>query len=165
MTKRITIILILLSMTLLFAIEPSKGAIGVHFGTSTGNGLSGLYSINDSALQFTFFVISTGVRDDNDSYTAFNMGLNYLVPLKEYKESRFYMKAGGAYYYHTEKEWDTQNWETTHDYVLGVGPGFEFIPIRSLPELRFNLELPFTINKNKRIQMLIPAAGLYYHFM
>ncbi len=165
MTKRITIILILLSMTLLFALEPSKGAIGVHAGTSTGMGLSGLYSIDKSALQFTFFVLSTGVRDDNDSYTTFNMGLNYMVPLKEYRESRFYIKAGGAYYYQTEKEEFAQNWDTVHDYYLGVGPGFEFIPLRSLPELRFNVELPFTINKNKQIQMLVPAAGLYYHFM
>lgn len=151
-------------MTLLFAIEPSKGAIGVHFGTSTGYGLSGRYSINKAALQATIFAYTTGKANNHDGYTRFNIGLNYLVPLKEYANSRFYLMAGGAYAYESEQEWDTQNWDTCHNFTLGVGPGFEFIPINSLPELRLNVELPLTINQDRQITMLIPAAGLYYHF-
>ena len=164
MKKQIAIILILLSMTLLFAIEPSKGAIGVHFGTSTGSGLSGRFSINKAALQATVFAFTSGKDTDYDGFIRFNAGLNYLLPLKEYSNSRFYLIAGGAYLYESEQEWNTQNWDTYHRFTLGVGPGFEFVPINSVPELRLNVELPLTINQNRQITMLIPAAGLYYHF-
>lgn len=166
MFKKTIIIVVLLSACMLFAMEPTREAIGLHGGISTSSGLSFKIPAGKGVAQVTTFLRFTGKADDEDNepYSRVNIGFNYLSPLFEYSLSRFYIIVGGAYSYRSKKHYYSQQWDEKHYAAFGVGPGFEFIPIKGFPELRLNLELPLTYDTDRHLESIIPSGGLYYHF-
>lgn len=111
-----------------------------------------------------------------------NIGLTYFKPLHRAEKSLFYGFAAVSAYYTTEKyaERDYKYFqetdstyiykpiseeielrETDLDMFVGIGVGLTY---NITNNIRFSLELPFTISNEGHIWMIVPQGGLYYFF-
>lgn len=111
-----------------------------------------------------------------------NIGLTYFKPLHRAKKSLFYGFAAVSAYYTTEKyaERDYKYFqeadstyiykpiseeielrETDLDMFVGIGVGLTY---NITNNIRFSLELPFTISNEGHIWMIVPQGGLHYFF-
>ena len=123
----------------------------------------------------------TQQSDSNDHFWG-NIGLTYFKPLHRAEKSLFYGFAGISAYYITEKyvERDYQYFqetdstyiykpiseerelrETDLDMFFGIGVGLTY---NITNNIRFSLELPFTVSDQGHIWMIIPQGGLHYYF-
>ncbi|HQH50521.1 MAG TPA: hypothetical protein PLA08_03860 [Candidatus Cloacimonadota bacterium] len=182
---------LLVISTLAFAYDvDSRTALGLHFGTSSGNGYSMRWMKGDRGLQCTFGAYTAGSNDnvdyyDDDSYlvsirtaegrrTSLELAANYLHTLDEFPNGLLYIMAGGSFKYFQKRmfEVDVNNhqidWDSERSYLkrqlrwtIGAGPGFE---IGYGSNFRFALEVPLTYNWKDEIVMYIPQAGIYYYF-
>lgn len=148
--------------------------MGLHFGTSTGNGYSFRKWNHAASYQVTFAAYTSDNDDPNFSnYTNFprthgrrtvSMGLNYIAPLLETDNYNFYMIAGGSYAYRLLRRYTNANdgdWKRSDRWTLGVGPGFEFA---FSDRFHMSIEFPMTVNNKSDITMTVPAGGIYYYF-
>ncbi len=117
----------------------------------------------------------------NDHFWG-NIGLTYFKPLHRAEKSLFYGFVGASTYYTTEKyiernyqyfletdstyiykpigeEKDLR--ETDLDMFIGVGLGISY---NITENIRFSLELPFTVSDQGHIWMIVPQGGLHYYF-
>lgn len=111
-----------------------------------------------------------------------NIGLTYFKPLHRAEKSLFYGFAAVSAYYTTEKyaERDYKYFqeadstyiykpiseeielrETDLDMFVGIGVGLTY---NITNNIRFPLELPFTISNEGHIWMIVPQGGLHYFF-
>ena len=111
-----------------------------------------------------------------------NIGLTYYKPLHRADRSLFYGFAGASIYYSSEKYIeriyqyfevtdstyiykpygsDKELRETETDIFFGGGLGLTF---NITNNIRFSLELPFTISNEGHIWMIVPQGGLHYFF-
>jgi hypothetical protein len=118
---------------------------------------------------------------DNDHFWG-NIGLTYFKPLHRAEKSLFYGFAGVSTYYTTEKyvERDYKYFqetdstytykpvgeekelrETDLDAFIGIGLGITY---NITNNIRFSLELPFTVSDQGHIWMIVPQGGLHYYF-
>lgn len=118
---------------------------------------------------------------DNDYFWG-NIGLTYFKPLHRAEKSLFYGFVGVSAYYTTEKyiERDYKYFqetdstytykpiseekelrETDLDMFVGVGLGITY---NITNNIRFSLELPFTVSDQGHIWMIVPQGGLHYFF-
>jgi len=118
---------------------------------------------------------------DNDHFWG-NIGLTYFKPLHRAEKSLFYGFAGVSAYYTTEKYverdykyfYETDSTysykpisdekelrETDLDMFIGVGLGISY---NITENIRFSLELPFTVSDQGHIWMIVPQGGLHYYF-
>ncbi|MCJ7801614.1 MAG: hypothetical protein MUP82_04575 [Candidatus Marinimicrobia bacterium] len=118
---------------------------------------------------------------NNDHFWG-NIGLTYFKPLHRAEKSLFYGFAGVSAYYTTEKyvERDYKYFqetdsayiykpigaekelrETDLDMFIGVGLGISY---NITENIRFSLELPFTVSDQGHIWMIVPQGGLHYYF-
>ena len=118
---------------------------------------------------------------DNDHFWG-NIGLTYFKPLHRAEKSLFYGFAGVSAYYTTEKYverdykyfqetdstysykpiGDEKNLrETNLDAFVGIGLGITY---NITNNIRFSLELPFTVSDQGNIWMIVPQGGLHYYF-
>ncbi len=174
--KTLFLICFLLISGLLIA-ENYNTAMGLHFGTSTGNGYSYRKWGDAGAFQVTFAAYSTGDRnpDWNDSdfinrdykdarKNSISLGMNYLWDLLQTEKYRFYLMTGTAYTYRKVKRFtdpNTSSWERVDRWAIGVGPGFE---LEFSDRFHFSIEIPMTYNHNDDIIPYIPSVGFYYYF-
>lgn len=111
-----------------------------------------------------------------------NIGLTYYKPLHRAEKSLFYGFAGISVYY-TSEEYMAQDYiyiqeidstftrelvgsekelrETDLDMFVGIGVGLTY---NITNNIRFSLELPFTISNEGHIWMIVPQGGLHYFF-
>lgn len=111
-----------------------------------------------------------------------NIGLTYYKPLHRAEKSLFYGFAGISVYYISE-EYMAQDYiyiqetdstyiykpiseeielrETDLDMFVGIGVGLTY---NITNNIRFPLELPFTISNEGHIWMIVPQGGLHYFF-
>ena len=125
--------------------------------------------------------IITETSWDNDYFWG-NIGLTYFKPLHRAERSLFYGFAGVSAYYTTEKyvERDYKYFqetdatytykpigdekelrETDLDMFVGIGVGITY---NITDNIRFSLELPFTVSDQGHIWMIVPQGGLHYFF-
>ncbi len=118
---------------------------------------------------------------NNDHFWG-NIGLTYFKPLHKAEKSLFYGFVGISTYYTTEKYverdyryfqetdstyiykpiGDKRNLrETELDLFVGIGVGITY---NITNNIRFSLELPFTVSDQGHIWMIIPQGGLHYFF-
>ena len=111
-----------------------------------------------------------------------NIGLTYYKPLHRAERSLFYGFAGASIYYSSEKYIeriyqyfevtettytyepygsDKELRETESDIFFGGGLGLTY---NITDNIRFSLELPFTISNEGHIWMIVPQGGLHYYF-
>ena len=123
----------------------------------------------------------TQQSDSNDHFWG-NIGLTYYKPLHRAEKSLFYGFAGVSAYYTTEmymerdykyfQETDStytyrpigqeiELRETDLDVFVGIGVGLTY---NITNNIRFSLELPFTISDQGHIWMIVPQGGLHYYF-
>jgi len=119
--------------------------------------------------------------ESNDHFWG-NIGLTYLKPLHRAEKSLFYGFAAASAYYTTEKylerdykyfqETDStytykpvspekELHETDLDMFVGIGLGLTY---NITDNIRFSLELPFTVSDQGHIWMIVPQGGLHYFF-
>ncbi len=129
-TKYLILLLVILSTAMLFAedIEDHelKKALGLHFGTASGNGYSYRLMFGDKSehsLQFVFGAMTTGDNDvdfDERVYiydtsaenektlkgrkTSSSIGITYMNTLVKTGYTRFYFLWGGSYLYSRRNE-------------------------------------------------------------
>ena len=111
-----------------------------------------------------------------------NIGLTYYKPLHRAEKSLFYGFTGVSVYY-TSEEYMAQDYidikeidstftrelvgsekevhETNLDMFVGIGVGLTY---NITNNIRFSLELPFTVSNNGDIWMIVPQGGLHYFF-
>lgn len=177
MNKALFLLIILMITTGLYAEKQYTTAIGLHFGTSTGNGYSFRKWGEDIGYQITFSAYSTG--DKNPDYTSsdftnhdyrdarknsINLGVNYLWQLLESDSYKFYIISGGSFTYRRVKRYaryDDSRWVQDNRWALGVGPGFEF---EFSDRFHVCIEMPMTYNQKDDITPFIPSGGFYYYF-
>lgn len=189
----LTVVSLLLISTLAFADDfDRRTALGLHFGTSAGNGYSMRWINGDQGLQCTFGAITTGSNknvDYEDDYywgsgsytttaegrrTALEFAANYLHTLDEYPNGKLYIMAGGSCRYIQKRMFKVDvinnqtNWDTERSYLKQelrwtIGAGPGF-EIGYNSKFRFALEVPLTYNWKDEIVMYIPQAGIYYYF-
>jgi len=125
--------------------------------------------------------IYTETSWDNDYFWG-NIGLTYFKLLHRAEKSLFYGFVGVSAYYTTEKYverdykyfqetdstysykpiGDAKNLrETNLDTFVGIGLGITY---NITNNIRFSLELPFTVSNEGHIWMIIPQGGLHYYF-
>jgi len=121
-------------------------------------------------------------RSESNDHFWGNIGLTYFKPLHRAEKSLFYGFAGVSAYYTTEKyvERDYQYFqetdstyiyipigaekelrETDLDMFIGIGLGISY---NITENIRFSLELPFTVSNQGHIWMIVPQGGLHYYF-
>ena len=121
-------------------------------------------------------------RSESNDHFWGNIGLTYFKPLHRAEKSLFYGFAGVSAYYTTEKyvERDYQYFqetdstyiyipigaekelrETDLDMFIGIGLGISY---NITENIRFSLELPFTVSDQGHIWMIVPQGGLHYYF-
>ncbi len=175
MFKKILFIAILFGITQLMAFDKYSTAMGLHFGTSSGNGYSIRHWGKGFSYQATFAAYtSNNDKPDFDNYTIFprtygrrtvSLGLNYLLPLLETKDYNFYLMMGGSYAFRYKRIFedinDSGTWKEADKWTMGIGPGFEFA---FSDRFHVSVELPMTVNHRQDLSMTIPAAGVYYYF-
>lgn len=123
--KNIAILLLLLGLSLALSAQEAKSrtALGLHFGTSSGNGYSMRWMGEKHGLQGTLGAYTAG---NNDVYLsapyydsgnldspftveepgkrgAVILGLNYLYMLDHFRSGRLYIFSGGSYQYFQER--------------------------------------------------------------
>jgi hypothetical protein len=117
----------------------------------------------------------------NDRFWG-NIGLTYYKPLHKAEKSLFYGFVGASIYYSSEKyverTWkysqetdstytyrpygsDKELRETESDIFFGGGLGLTY---NITNNIRFSLELPFTVSNEGHIWMIVPQGGLHYFF-
>lgn len=118
---------------------------------------------------------------DNDEFWG-NIGLTYFKPLHRAEKSLFYGFAAVSTYYTTEKyiereykyfqetastyiykpiSEEIELRETDLDIFVGIGVGITY---NITNNIRFSLELPFTVSDQGHIWMIVPQGGLHYFF-
>ena len=187
------VVSLLLISTLAFADDTDRHtALGLHFGTSAGNGYSMRWINGDQGLQCTFGAITTGSNknvDYEDDYywgsgsytttaegrrTALEFATNYLHTLDEYHNGKLYIMAGGSLKYvqkrmfkvdviNNQTDWSTERSYLKQELRWTIGAGPGF-EIGYNSKFRFALEVPLTYNWKDEIVMYIPQAGIYYYF-
>jgi len=124
---------------------------------------------------------STQRSESNDHFWG-NIGLTYFKPLHRAEKSLFYGFAGVSAYYTTEKYVETnyqyfqetdstyiykpigaekELHETDLDMFVGIGLGISY---NITENIRFSLELPFTVSDQGHVWMIVPQGGLHYYF-
>lgn len=114
----------------------------------------------------------------NDRFWG-NIGLTYYRPLHRAEKSLFYGFTGASMYYTSEKYIartykyyqdvdmfkphgsDKELRETELDMFFGIGLGLTY---NITNNIRFSLELPFTVSDQGHIWMIVPQGGLHYFF-
>ncbi|MCB5263053.1 MAG: porin family protein, partial [Candidatus Cloacimonetes bacterium] len=159
MFKKILILLFVCVSAHLAGMDKYNTAMGVHFGTSTGNGYSIRKWGNTNAYQLTFAAYTTGNRNSNHNprKNSISLGANYLWGLHDSQRYKFYVLSGMAYTIRRVKEDGT--WESDDRWAVGAGPGFEF---EFSDRFHVSIELPMTYNYKDDITMYIPSGGFYY---
>ena len=138
-------------------------------------------SVYDGWEPNTNEIITEQSWDSNDQFWG-NIGLTYFKPLHRAEKSLFYGFAGISAYYTTEKymkrdyeyfqETDStyiykpvgeeiELHETDLNMFVGIGVGLTY---NITNNIRFSLELPFTISNEGHIWMIVPQGGLHYFF-
>lgn len=173
--KRIVLCLIvLLAINALFAFNDYSTAMGLHFGTSTGNGYSIRKWNDNNGYQLVFSAYAFGSKkaptyfDDknykNGRRQAGEMSFNYLWDLRRTSDYHFYIMSGASYKLQKVKRFyrtgDTE-WVRDDKWAVGAGPGFEW---KLAERFHMSLELPITYNQSDDIVPYIPALGIYYYF-
>ncbi|MCB5270719.1 MAG: hypothetical protein LHW56_02620 [Candidatus Cloacimonetes bacterium] len=177
MVKKILIVLMVCASAHLLAMDAYDTAMGLHFGTSTGNGYSIRKWGKSSAYQVTFAAYATGQRDPNYHNSDFthneyhtarknsvSLGANYLWELHDSDRYKFYVMTGMAYTMRKVKRYyapDDNKWVRDDRWTIGAGPGFEF---EFSDRFHVSVELPMTYNNKDDITMYIPSGGFYYYF-
>lgn len=123
--KNIAILLLLLGLSLALSAQEAKSrtALGLHFGTSSGNGYSMRWMGEKHGLQATLGAYTAGSNNVSldDYYYNYDsssnpitveepgkrgaviMGLNYLYMLDHFRSGRLYIFSGGSYQYFQER--------------------------------------------------------------
>ncbi len=147
----------MLSMSLQAQDHNTKKAIGLHFGSSTGNGYAMRWMGKDAGFQLTFGAYTFGdnkvyfsesIYDyDNDATlitaeeegreSAVNVGLNYMFMLDHFRNGRLYMMVGGSYKYFAQKIF-------SQDYQLNPGTDY-YYPVDGSQEENLNIEHRWTV--------------------
>lgn len=177
MFKKILIILFVCVTAHLAGMDKYDTAMGLHFGTSTGNGYSIRHWGKSNGYQATFAAYAIGKLnpefDANDFvYDEFHtarknsvsLGANYLWGLHDSERYKFYLISGMAYTVRRVKRYyapDESKWRSEDRWTVGAGPGFEF---EFSDRFHVSIELPMTYNYKDEIQPFIPAGGFYYYF-
>lgn len=189
----LTVVSLLLISTLAFADDFDRHtALGLHFGTSAGNGYSMRWINGDQGLQCTFGAITTGSNKNvhyQDDYhwgnanhtatvegrrTALEFAANYLHTLDEFPNGKLYIMAGGSCRYIQKRMFEVDivnhqvDWESERSYQKRelrwtIGAGPGF-EIGYGSKFRLALEMPLTYNWKNDIIMYIPQVGIYYYF-
>ena len=161
MFKKILIVLFVCLTAHLAAMDKYNTAMGVHFGTSTGNGYSIRKWGESNAYQLTFAAY-TSRKHHPYSITRKNsvsLGANYLWGLHDSERYKFYLMTGMAYTVRRVRE--DGLWKSDDHWTVGAGPGFEF---EFSDRFHVSIELPMTYNDKDDITMYIPSGGFYYYF-
>ncbi|MCB5265506.1 MAG: hypothetical protein LHW41_04605 [Candidatus Cloacimonetes bacterium] len=177
MFKKILIVLMVCASAQLAAMDTYNTAIGLHFGTSSGNGYSIRKWGDSNAYQVTFAAYATGKRDPIYQNSDFNnhefrtarknsvsMGVNYLWGLHDAERYKFYVMTGMSYIMRKVKRYyapDDNKWVRDDRWTIGAGPGFEF---EFSDRFHVCIELPMSYNDRDDITMYIPSGGFYYYF-
>ena len=139
------VVSLLVIATLAFADDVDRRtALGLHFGTSSGNGYSMRWINGNHGLQCTFGAITTGSNkkvdyvDYEDDYhwgsanytatvegrrTALEFAANYLHTLDEYPNGKLYIMAGGSCRYIQKRMFEVDvinhhvDWESERTYL------------------------------------------------
>jgi hypothetical protein len=181
----------------------STQGFGIHFGNVSGNGYAYRYIGRDLGIQ----LVVGGLTDGNNHHSFaeeiseygdsspltlmrtqkgrrynFNIGGNFILPLRRTTGSMFYLHAGAnwkysdqkifsQYYDYDHSEYGTNTYYptdqiyTTHKvksyFNVGAGPGVELMAGKYF---KLSLELPVTYTGDDEFIMYIPQAGLYYYF-
>lgn len=161
MFKKILVVLFVCLSAHLAGLDKYNTAMGVHFGTSTGNGYSVRNWGKSNAYQLTFAAYTSGKRNSthNPRKNSISLGANYLWGLHDSEHYNFYIISGMAYTVRRVKE--DGIWESDDRWTAGAGPGFEF---EFSDRFHVSIELPMTYNYKDDITMYIPSAGFYYYF-
>lgn len=163
MTKKITIALLLLSISFLFAIDSGRFAVGAHVGFSTSNGISARIGNRNFIVQPTFFAYQKDNTLGPKEYDIW-AGLNFMMVLKEFPSSRFFIMAGGSYRSrYLFDSWDDEYTDKVST-IFGIGPGVEYLFSKNMPELRGSLEICLYSRQGNRDVIGYPSAGIYYYF-
>lgn len=178
--KRIVLCLIVLvGLNALFAFQGYNSAMGLHFGTSTGNGYGIRHWNAQNGYQVVISAYAYGSKNPHyDIYDfdkdykdarrqAGELGLNYLWDLQRTRDYHFYIMSGGSYKLQKVKRFYKPNsgrspeWVRDDKWSVGAGPGFEW---KLAERFHMSIELPITYNQKDDIIMYIPALGIYYYF-
>lgn len=177
MMKRIILSLIaLVAINALFAFKGYDSAMGLHFGTSTGNGYSIRKWNGSNGFQAVFSAYAYGSKKapryfDGKEYKdgrrqAGELSFNYLWDLRRTNDYHFYIMSGGSYKlqkvkrFYRDEDRDPE-WIRDDKWAVGAGPGFEW---KLAERFHMSLELPITFNESDDIVPYIPALGIYYYF-
>lgn len=147
-TKKMLILVILAGFTLgVNALEDNThSSIGLHFGTSSGNGYAMRWMGSKLGLQATLGAYTSGSNDVkfNDYYydydyettdneidvnkkgrsTSGTVALNGLIMLDHFNRGRLYIMGGGSYTYYREKKFTARyrlSTDGSHSYQLIPG--------------------------------------------
>ncbi len=134
-------------------------AVGVHFGSLAGHGLSFRMPIK----WYLYAQVGGGVWHVSDD-KKHNLGfeLNYL--LRQDDRLRLFLGAGAGYFYHKELLDDSgsnESWKTTKEWNTGGGVGFEYLVGT---RWAVQCEADFVhkgINGNITV---IPQVGIHYYW-
>lgn len=178
MFKKILIVLFVCVSAHLAGLDRNHTAMGVHFGSATGNGYSFRRWGERDGYQLTFAAYATGKR--NPEYTqndfsygeeyrnarknSVSLGANYLWGLHDAPRHNFYVISGMSYAVRRVKRYYAPNdskWVSDDRWTIGVGPGFEF---EFSDRFHVCFEVPMTYNNRDDITMFIPSGGFYYYF-
>jgi len=140
----ITVVLLSLAISVAALEDNSRSSIGLHFGTSSGNGYAMRWMGRDLGLQATLGAYTSGNNDVkfNESYydyenestaseitvtkkgrsTSGTIALNSLIMLDHFNRGRLYIMAGGSYTYHREKVFSAQ-----YRRVVGQSYNYELV--------------------------------------
>ncbi len=138
-------------------------------------------SVYDGWKPNTNEIITERSWESNEKFWG-NIGLTYFKPLHRAEKSLFYGFAAISAYYTTEKyverdykyfqetdstyiykpiSEETELRETDLDMFVGIGVGLTY---NITNNIRFSLELPFTVSDQGHIWMIVPQGGLHYFF-
>ncbi|MCB5251772.1 MAG: outer membrane beta-barrel protein [Candidatus Cloacimonadaceae bacterium] len=161
MLKKSLIILFVCVSAHLAGMNKYHTAMGLHFGTSTGNGYSIRKWGDINAYQFTLSAYTSGKRDSesNPRKNSISLGANYLWGLHQSEKYRFYLMSGMSYTVRRVKEDST--WKSDDRWTVGFGPGFEF---EFSDRFHVCIEVPMTYNHKDEMIPYIPSGGFYYYF-
>jgi hypothetical protein len=187
------VVSLLVIATLAFADDVDRRtALGLHFGTSSGNGYSMRWINGNRGLQCTFGAYTAGSNNnvdyDYDYYgqselysttaegrrAALELAANYLHTLDEFPNGMLYIMAGGSCRYIQKRMFEVDivnhqvDWESERSYQKRelrwtIGAGPGF-EIGYGSKFRLALEMPLTYNWKNDIIMYIPQVGIYYYF-
>lgn len=173
MLKKLIVIIAVTVPLTLFSQESDKSqneykfGIGAAAGFSTGYGLSFRYWPSDWGLQIT---TAPYYSDYNSSVS---LGVTALRLIRDDGKIRLFGYIGNHLYYESYKEWyyypqESSGTEKSTTWILGAGPGFEFIIAKKVSfNLMFGIasytEFSNNYDTDWSLNMTI-ETGLYYRF-